>query len=86
MGVGFSTPLHTLATIRDFTPPTFFTEAFPDKQGVPGGVKSMAAGTAGLVVGAAGAALLTGLGKKDPGAGDGGSGSGVKDRGKEDQP
>ncbi|MCM0082129.1 hydrogenase small subunit [Geomonas sp. Red32] len=62
-GVGFTTPLHTLATIRDFTPPTFFGEAFPNKPGVPGNLKAMAAGTAGLVAGAAGAALLTGLGK-----------------------
>ncbi len=66
-GVGFSTPLHTLATIKDFTPPTFFAEAFPNKQGIPGGLKSLATGTAGLVVGAAGAALLTSLGKKDDG-------------------
>jgi hydrogenase small subunit len=64
-GVGFSTPLHTLANIKDFTPPTFFTEAFPNKPGLPSGLKSFATGTAGLVVGAAGAAMLTGLGKKD---------------------
>ena len=63
-GVGFSTPLFTLANIKDFTPPTFFTEAFPNKQGLPSGLKSLAAGTAGVVVGAAGAAMLTGLGKK----------------------
>jgi hydrogenase small subunit len=63
-GVGFTTPLHTLANIKDFTPPTFFTEAFPNKQGIPSGLKSLAAGTAGVVIGAAGAAMLTGLGKK----------------------
>lgn len=63
-GVGFSTPLHTLANITNFTPPTFFAEAFPNKQGLPSGIKSFATGTAGLVVGAAGAAALTGLGKK----------------------
>jgi hydrogenase small subunit len=74
-GVGFSTPLHTLANIKDFTPPTFFTEAFPNKQGLPAGLKSFAAGTAGVVVGAAGAALLTGLGKdKDSGNDDHGHG------------
>jgi len=74
-GVGFSTPLHTLANIKDFTPPTFFTEAFPNKQGLPAGLKSFAAGTAGVVVGAAGAALLTGLGKdKDSGSDDHGHG------------
>lgn len=62
-GVGFSTPLHTLAVIRDFTPPTFFTEAFPNKEGIPSGLRSLATGTAGLVIGAAGAAMITGLGK-----------------------
>ncbi len=68
-GVGFSTPLFTLANIKDFTPPTFFTEAFPNKQGLPSGLKSLAAGTAGVVVGAAGAAMLTGLGKKGTNSG-----------------
>ena len=82
-GVGFATPLHTLATIKDFTPPTFFAEAFPNKQGIPGGVKSLATGTAGLVVGAAGAALLTGLGKKDEGE-DRHSDAGGHDRNKEE--
>jgi hydrogenase small subunit len=82
-GVGFSTPLHTLATIKDFTPPTFFAEAFPNKQGIPGGVKSLATGTAGLVVGAAGAAVLTGLGKKDQGD-DRHNDSGGHSRGKEE--
>ena len=84
-GVGFSTPLHTLATIKDFTPPTFFTEAFPNKPGLPSGLKSFATGTAGLVVGAAGAAMLTGLGKKDKGDHDGSnSESGDHDHGKEE--
>jgi hydrogenase small subunit len=84
-GVGFTTPLHTLANINNFTPPTFFTEAFPDKKGLPSGLKSFAAGTAGLVVGAAGAAALTGLGKK--GQSDNqyhNSGSGEHDHGKEE--
>ena len=67
-GVGFSTPLHTLAVIKDFTPPTFFTEAFPNKEGLPSGLKSLATGTAGIVIGAAGAAMLTGLGKSDKSA------------------
>ena len=78
-GVGFSTPLHTLANIEDFTPPTFFTEAFPNKQGLPSGLKSLAAGTAGVVVGAAGAAMLTGLGNKGNN-----SGNGDHDHGKEE--
>lgn len=84
-GVGFSTPLHTLATIKDFTPPTFFAEAFPNKQGLPSGLKSFAAGSAGLVVGAAGAAALTGLGKKGQSNNqDRNSGSGEHDHGKEE--
>jgi hydrogenase small subunit len=62
-GVGFSTPLHTLATLKDLTPPVFFSEAFPNKPGISAGIKAFGAGTAGLVVGAAGAAMLTGLGK-----------------------
>jgi hydrogenase small subunit len=61
-GVGFSTPLHTLATLKDLTPPVFFSEAFPNTQGVSPGIKSFATGAGGLVVGAAGAAMLTGLG------------------------
>jgi hydrogenase small subunit len=84
-GVGFSTPLHTLAVIKDFTPPTFFTEAFPNKQGLPSGLKSMATGTAGLVIGAAGAAMLTGLGKNDKSTRDNHtSGSSADDHGKEE--
>ncbi len=83
--VGFSTPLHTLANIKDFTPPTFFTEAFPNKQGLPTGLTSFAAGTAGVVAGAAGAALLTGLGKNSKNSGDGtNSDSGDRDHGKEE--
>ncbi len=69
-GVGFATPLHTLATLKDLTPPVFFSEAFPNTQGVSPGIKSFATGAGGLVVGAAGAAMLTGLGKKDPGSHD----------------
>jgi hydrogenase small subunit len=84
-GVGFSTPLHTLAVIKDFTPPTFFTEAFPNRQGLPSGLKSMATGTAGIVIGAAGAAMLTGLGKKGPSTQDNKtSGSSGNDHGKEE--
>ena len=70
--------------IKDFTPPTFFTEAFPDRQGIPSGLKSLATGTAGLVIGAAGAAMLTGLGKnKNPRDNDT-SGSSDADHGKEE--
>jgi hypothetical protein len=53
-----------LATLNNLTPPVFFGEAFPNKQGISPGIKTFAAGTAGLVVGAAGAAVLTGLGTK----------------------
>ncbi len=64
-GVGFSMPLHTLSNPAYLTPPTFFTEAYPGEPGTSSSVKALAAGVAGLVVGAAGAAMLTGLGKKD---------------------
>ena len=66
-GVGFHTPLATLANVKDLTPPVFFSEAFPNTPGTSGGIKSMAMGASGLVVGAAGAALMTGMGKKDEG-------------------
>lgn len=64
-GIGFGAPLHALANVKDMTPPVFFSEAFPNTPGVSSGIKSMAMGASGLVVGAAGAALLTGLGKTD---------------------
>jgi hydrogenase small subunit len=60
-GVGFHTPLHQMAVLKDLTPPVFFGEAFPNKPGVSPGIKSFAAGSAGLVVGGAGAAMLVGL-------------------------
>lgn len=82
-GVGFSAPLHTLATIKDFTPPTFFSEAFPDKHVLPAGIKSFAAGTAGIAVGASGAALLTNLGRKKDGGADPSAAKGA-DRQKEE--
>lgn len=63
-GVGFTTPLHTLANLKDLTPPIFFSEAFPNAQGVSPGIKSLAMGAGGLVLGAAGAAVLTGMKKK----------------------
>jgi len=66
-GVGFGTSLYTLANVKGLTPPVFFSEAFPNTPGVSGGIKSMAMGASGLVVGAAGAAMLTGMGKKDEG-------------------
>ena len=83
-GVGFSTPLHTLAVIKDFTPPTFFTEAFPNKEGLPSGIKSLATGAAGLVIGAAGAAMLTGLGKSDKDTQDSHTSGSDTDHSKED--
>lgn len=64
-GVGFSAPLHRLANLKDLTPPVFFSEAFPDTQGVSSGIRSLAMGAGGFVVGAAGAAVLTGLKRKD---------------------
>ena len=76
--------LHTLAVIKDFTPPTFFTEAYPNKQGLPSGLKSLATGTAGVVIGAAGAALLTGLGKDRQSTRDTNASGSSSDHGKEE--
>lgn len=64
-GVGFAEPLHALARPTYLTPSTFFTEAFPGTPGLSSNVKALAAGTAGVVIGAAAASLLTGMGKKD---------------------
>jgi hydrogenase small subunit len=66
-GVGFATPLHQLATLKEMTPPVFFGDAFPNKQGVSPGIKTLAAGSIGLVAGAAGGVVLTGLGAKKGG-------------------
>lgn len=64
-GVGFNTPLHALADVTSPTPPVFFSEAFPNLKEVSSGTKALAAGVGGLVIGAAGAAMLTGLGRKE---------------------
>lgn len=64
-GVGFTLPLHSPARPKYITPPTFFAEAYPGKEGISPGTRALAAGAAGLAIGAAGAAMLTGLGKKD---------------------
>jgi hydrogenase small subunit len=66
-GIGFSTPLHQMANLTNLTPPVFFGEAFPNKPGISSGIKSFAAGSAGLVAGGAGAAVLMALGKKEGG-------------------
>ncbi len=63
-GVGFTAPLHSPAKPTYLTPPALFTEVYPGKEGVPSGVKALAAGFAGAAIGAAGAAMLSGLGKK----------------------
>jgi hydrogenase small subunit len=64
-GVGFTTPLHTLANPKYLTPNTFFTEAYPGKPETSSNIKALGAATAGVVIGAAGAAMLMGMGKKD---------------------
>ncbi len=63
-GVGFTAPLHSPAKPTYLTPPALFTEVYPGKEGIPSGVKALAAGFAGAAIGAAGAAMLSGLGKK----------------------
>jgi hydrogenase small subunit len=77
-GVGFSAPLHSLANVKDLTPPVFFSEAFPNTPGVSSGIKSMAMGASGLVVGAAGAAMMSNMGKKDENQINGDAGKGKK--------
>jgi hydrogenase small subunit len=63
-GVGFNAPLHSPARPLYVTPPSLFTEVFPEeKEGA--NVTALAAGVAGAAIGAAGAAMLTGLGKKN---------------------
>jgi hydrogenase small subunit len=64
-GVGFTLALHSPARPKYITPPSLFTEVYPGKGGVPSGAKALAAGVAGVAIGAAGAAMMTGLGKKD---------------------
>jgi len=65
-GVGFTMPLHSPSRPQYLTPPALFKEVYPGKEGaVPPGVKALAAGFGGAAIGAAGAALLSGLGKKD---------------------
>lgn len=61
-GVGFSAPLHQMADLKNLTPPVFFSEAFPNTPGISPGIKAFACGSAGIVVGAAGAAALMSLG------------------------
>jgi hydrogenase small subunit len=83
-GVGFSAPLYQMADLKNLTPPVFFGEAFPNKPGVSPGIKSFAAGAAGIVVGASGVAVLTALGKKGNDSPDQGGGKdGSSDSGKE---
>ena len=83
-GVGFSAPLHQMADLKNLTPPVFFGEAFPNKPGVSPGIKSFAAGAAGIVVGASGVAVLTALGKNGHAGGEQGPGKeGPSDSGKE---
>lgn len=64
-GVGFTAPLHSPSRPLYITPPSFFTEIYPGKEGVSPGTKALAAGVAGAAIGAAGAAIVAGLGKKD---------------------
>jgi hydrogenase small subunit len=66
-GIGYTLPLHALARPKYITPPTFFTEVFPGKEVVSPNLKALATGVAGVAIGAAGAAALLGLGKKDEG-------------------
>ena len=64
-GVGYTVGLHSPSRVVNLTPPAFFTEAFPGKEGTTPGTSALAAGVVGLAVGAAGVALLNSMGKTD---------------------
>ena len=64
-GVGFTKPLHALAKVKTFTPPTAFPVVnAPKGQGVTPAAAAVVAGVAGLAVGA-GAMALRGMDQKD---------------------
>ncbi len=62
-GVGFTAALHSPARPLYVTPPSMFSEVFPEDKG-GANATTLAAGIAGVAIGAAGAAMLMGLGKK----------------------
>ncbi|MER2601286.1 MAG: hydrogenase small subunit, partial [Candidatus Competibacter phosphatis] len=67
-GVGFTKPLHALAKVKTFTPPTAFPVVnAPKGQGVTPAAAAVVAGVAGLAVGA-GAMALRGMDQKDESA------------------
>ena len=64
-GVGFTKPLHSLAKVKTFAPPTAFPVVnVPKGQGVSPAAAALVAGAAGLAVGA-GAMALRGMSDKD---------------------
>lgn len=64
-GVGFTKPLHSLATVKTFAPPTAFPVVnAPKGQGMSPAAAAVVAGAAGLAVGA-GAMALRGMSDKD---------------------
>lgn len=64
-GVGFTKPLHSLAVVKTFAPPTAFPVVnAPKGQGVSPAAAALVAGAAGLAVGA-GAMALRGMSDKD---------------------
>jgi hydrogenase small subunit len=68
-GIGFTKPIHAMAEVLTVTPPTMFPQVGESKgQGVTPGAAALAAGVAGLAVGAGGV-LATRLGKS-PASGD----------------
>jgi hydrogenase small subunit len=63
-GVGFTVPLHSPSRPIYVTPPSMFSDVFPEeKEGAT--ATTLAVGVAGAAIGAAGTALVMGLGKKE---------------------
>jgi hydrogenase small subunit len=63
-GVGFTVPLHSPSRPIYVTPPNMFSDVFPEeKEGAT--ATTLAVGVAGAAIGAAGTALVMGLGKKE---------------------
>ena len=68
-GIGFTKPIHALATVKSQTPPAAFPDIATTKgAAISPGAAALVAGVAGIVVGA-GAMLLKQMGDK-PGGGD----------------
>ncbi len=74
-GVGFTKPIHALATLQTVTPPTAFPRVAEERgTGITTASAALGAGLAGAALGA-GAVLASRLGRQPPAADDGAAGS-----------